>query len=908
MPDWNRYVRDNLSLPELSRQREEEIHEDLAGQFEASYREALTRGASEEEAVAHAKQHIPDWESFVSDVYRSERRNAKPNLEKWHDTAEQNSSTRKGENQNMLLTLANDLWKDLLYGLRLLLKSPGFTAVAVLSLGIGIAVITTVFSLTNAFFLRPLPFEKPEQLVHIWQTSGRTGFTTLRVSVPNYEDWRAQSTSFEDFGGYYYTSYVYNFDNSNRRIRATRLTPNLLPLLGVEPLIGRTFTPEEGSEGKDNVAILSHKFWQTQFGGSQDVQGKTILLDDRAYNIVGVMPESFVLPFNNMDMWVPLPIEPYRNQRASTGPLLVIGRLKPDKTPTGAQAELDTIMQRLEQAYPEDNTQVGANIVDLRSQLLFTYDMFKVVFPALFLAVSFVLLIACTNIGNLLLARATGRSREIALRLALGASPGRLVRQLLTESILLSLFGGAVGVLLAYWVTSFADTAIPGELYRVGSIGVDGATLLFALLVALSTALLFGLAPALQFSHPNLAATLREGDRSGSGGLRSQRLRNALVVTEVALAMVMVAGATLMAQTFLALQRVETGFNPDNILAVELALPRYKYPGKIEINLYFEDALSRIRNLPGVESAAAVYPLPLNHEQHGDSFLIEGRAPATEDRLYLNNFWVTTEYFQTMQIPILQGRAFDVQDAADSQPAVIVNREMAERYWPNESPVGKRIQTDDVWRTIVGVAANSIAFDLNEEPRVLAYYPASQISPRRKFVMVRTQGDPLTFVSSVRNEIQALDPAQPITEIRTMNKVILTWLGAWLMGIAGIGFLGAGALLLASMGIYGVIAYSIGQRTHEFGIRIALGAGNGEILRLVLRQAALLASAGILVGWVVSFALTRFLQTLLFGVEALDPLTFVGAPLLLIAVALLASYIPARRATQVDPMIALRYE
>ena len=909
MPDWKQYIRENLSLSKLSRQREEEIVEDIAWQFESAHREALSRGIPDEEAIAQAKQHIPDWESFISEVYRSERRNSKAQLENWHDTAEAKSNAKKERDNNVFMTLANDLWKDTLYGLRVLLKSPGFTAVGALSLGLGIAVITVVFSLTNAFFLRPLPFENPGQLVHIWQTDGKIGFTTLRVSVPNFEDWKAQSTIFEDFGGYYYTSYILGSETSNRRINATRLTPNLLQLVGVKPILGRTFTEEEGSAGNDAVAVLSHRFWQTHFNGSPDALGETLLLDDRNYEVIGVMPDSFVLPFNKMDMWVPLPLEPYASRRKSNGPLLVIGRLKPGKTMVNAQAELDTIMQRLEQAYPEDNAKIGANIVDLRSQLLFTYDIFKVVFPTLLLAVSFVLLIVCANIGNLLLARATGRTREISVRLALGASQGRLIRQLLTESSLLALMGGMLGVLSAYSVTRFADQNIPGELYRVGAIEVDGTALLFALGVALTTALLFGLAPALQFTRPNLSETLKEGDRSSSGVLRSHRLRDILVVAEIALAMLLVAGATLMTQTFFALQQVETGFNPENLLTIEISLPRAKYPGKSEINLYFEEALRRVRNLPGVESAAAGYPLQLNHEQMGDAISIEGYVPnSPEEKLFAYTFWVTSGYFKTMQIPILRGRPFDTQDTAESQQVVIINQRMADRYWPGQNALGKRIQIDEKWRTVTGVVANSIAYNLNEETPVLVYYPTQQASTYRKFVMVRTSGDPLSIVPSVRSEIQSVDADQPITEIRTMNKVILTWQGAWLMGIGGISFLGLGAILLASMGIYGVIAYSVSQRTHEFGIRIALGADNRDILQLILRQGLKLTAIGVVIGLAGAFAFTRFLQSLLFGVNALDPMTFLGAPLLLCLVALLASYLPARRATQVDPMVALRYE
>ena len=800
------------------------------------------------------------------------------------------------------------LWQDMRYGARRLVKSPGFAAVAILSLGVGIAVITTVFSLTNAFFLRPLPFPDAGQLVHVWQTDPKVGWDTLRVPVPNYEDWREQNTVFEDLGGYFYTSYTLTGESSSQSVKATLLTPNLFGVLGVEPTLGRLFTEEEGQPGRGDVIVLSFPFWQRQFAGSTDVLGETLTLDDKKYTVVGVMPRSFVFPFNSMDMWQPLDLSPWADRRAMNGPLLVVGRLKPGKTREHAQTEFRTIMQRLEQEYPAANARKSAQVVSLRSQMLFTYEIFLVVFPALFLAVGFTLLIVCANIGNLLLARAAARTREIATRLALGATRARLVRQLLTESVLLALLGAAAGAVAAFWVTRFMDQVMPGELYHVGAIEVDGMALLFASGVALGTALLFGLAPALQATRLNLTEALKEGTR-GAGSVRSKRLQSTLVVVQIALAMLLVAGATLMMQTFFALQAVDTGFNPDNLLTMEITMPRSKASSDTEENIYFEQVLRRIRTLPGVERASAVYPLPLNHEIMGDVFQIEGRAPAGPDeKLFANTFWANTDYFRTMQIPLLRGRAFADSDTAQSLPVVVLNRHMAERFWPGGDPIGQRIQIDETWWTVVGVVSDSVAFELNEETPDLVYRPQQQDSTRRRFVMVRTAGDPLSFVPPVRSEILAVNAQQPITEIRSMNQVITTSLGAWLMGIGGISGLGLSALLLAAMGLYGVISYSVSQRTHEIGIRIALGAQPGDILKLVVSQGMRLTLVGVGIGLLAALALTRLMQALLFGVEALDPLTFIVAPVLLAAIALLACYVPARRATRVDPMVALRYE
>jgi putative ABC transport system permease protein len=754
-----------------------------------------------------------------------------------------------------------------------------------------------------------LPFPDAGQLVHVWQTDPKVGWDTLRVPAPNYEDWREQNTVFEDLGGYFYTSYTLTGESSSQSVKATLLTPNLFGVLGVEPILGRLFTEEEGQPGRGDVVVLAYPFWQRHFAGSTDVLGEKLTLDGKPYTVVGVMPRSFVFPFNSMNLWQPLDLSPWAERRAMNGPLLVVGRLKPGKTREHAQTEFRTIMQRLEQEYPAANARKSAKVVSLRSQMLFTYEIFLVVFPALFLAVGFTLLIVCANLGNLLLARAASRTREIATRLALGATRARLVRQLLTESALLALLGGAVGAVAAHWAARGFEQGMPGELYRVGAIEVDGVALLFALAVALATALLFGLVPALQATQPNLVEALKEGVRGLLGGARSRRLQNALVVSQIALAMLLVAGATLMMQTFFALQAVDTGFNPDNLLTLEITMPRSKASSDTEENIYFEQILRRIRTLPGVERASAVYPLPLNYEMMGDVFQIEGRAPAGPDEnLFANTFWANTDYFRTMQIPLLRGRAFADSDTAQSLPVVILNRHMAERFWPGEDPIGQRIQIDETWWTVVGVVSDSVAFELNEETPDLVYRPQQQDSTRRRFVMVRTAGDPLSFVPAVRVEILAVDAQQPITKIRSMNQVITTSLGAWLMGIGGISGLGVGALLLAAMGIYGVISYSVSQRTREIGIRIALGARPADIVRLVLRQSLVLTGIGVAIGLAGAAALTQFLQALLYGVSALDPLTFLATPVLLVGVALVAAYVPARRATKVDPMVALRYE
>ena len=804
--------------------------------------------------------------------------------------------------------------QDLRYGVRLLARSRGFTVVAALTLALGIAANTVIFSLVNAFLLRPLPFAGPERLVHIWQTDRQQGFNEARVSVPNYLDWKRQTKVLEDLGGYYYQDFNLSTDDQPVRIMGGLLTPNLIQLLGARPILGRGFLPEEGQPGKDHVVLLSHSFWQRHFAGRSDVISQTMMLDGEKYTVAGVMPPDFVFPLKATQFWAPLALDPWLERREMDGPLLVVGRLQPGATIRQAQTELDTIMARLALEYPKENTNKGANVVPLRKALVFFYDIVQLMFASLFLAVGFVMLIVCANVGNLLLARASGRSREIATRLALGGSRARVVRQLLTESALLALLGGVAGAVLAYWATGLVGGTIPEDLYRVGEIRVDGKALLFALAVSLVAALVFGLAPALQTSKSDLTMALKEGARGAAGGQRGGRLRAALVITEVTLATVLLAGAALTVQSLLHMQRVDTGFDPDRLLTMEVILPESKYPSDTEENLFYEQVLQRVRALPGVTAAAQVYPLPLNFESYSLEFNIEGRAPQGPGRkLSADNFWVTTDYFRTMGIRLLRGRSLTEQDNQQAVPVALINQRMAERFWTGADPIGQALRMepgtpDERVATVVGVVANSKHFLMNEAPAALIYLPQLQHSTRRRFLAVRAAAEPLSLTASVQQALWSVDRTLPITAVRTMNQVISESLAPWSGGTAGLAALGLAALLLAAIGIYGVISYSVSQRTHELGIRIALGARRRDILTLVLRQGLLLAGIGVAVGVLAAAGLTRLIQALLYGIGALDPWTFIGLPLGLLGIALLASYLPARRATRVDPMTALRYE
>ncbi|HVS62909.1 MAG TPA: ABC transporter permease [Thermoanaerobaculia bacterium] len=803
----------------------------------------------------------------------------------------------------------DSLLQDLRYALRTLRRSPAFTVVAVLSLGLGIFAITAVFSLINAFFLRPLPFEEPERLVHVWGTDERQQIDTLRVSVPNFRDWRGVE-AFESLGGYFYTTFTLtgNDGEANTQVQATMATPSLFETLGVEPAIGRTLAGGDAEPGAERVALISDRFWERHFAREPGALGRTLLLDDRPARIVGVMPRSFVFPFNSMELWLPLDVEPYADDRGSAGPLLVVARLAEGVTVQQAQSELDTVGRQLEQAYPEDNEGRGGAIVDLRSQLLFTWDTFSIVFPALLLAIGFVLLIVCANLGNLMLARTTRRSRELAFRQTLGATRARLIRQLLTEAIAIAIAGAVVGTVLAYLIASGFETAMPGELYRVGEISVDLPALLFALAVACGCVLLFGLAPALQTTRTDLVPALAEGGRGASAGRAAGRLRNGLVLAQVALAVLLVAGASLMVRTFMQLQRVDLGFTTEQLLTLEVTLPTSKYPEDPEEIAYFNQGIDEISAVPGVRSVGSIYPLPLNHEQLGGAIEVAGYSPAEGEVPGADRFWVSPGALATLGVPIVQGRGFETSDDADAAPVALVNQTLAGRYFSDRDPVGSQIKSGDTWRTIVGVADDFRAFDLTEQASAMVFFPQDQLSTRRRFVLVRTEGEPDTLRRSVEEALASVDPAQPITNVRSMRDVVATWLAPWMMGIGGLSGLGIGALLLASMGLFGVISYTVSQRHHELGIRRAIGASGRDVVLAVMREGLLVTGSGVLVGLVGSAILTRFLESLLYGVGSLDLGTFVVTPLILVTVALLACYLPARRAARIDPMVALRHD
>jgi putative ABC transport system permease protein len=770
----------------------------------------------------------------------------------------------------------------------------------------------------NAVLLRPLPYQSPQDLVWLWGTNPQNEIAKETASYPDFNDWRQQAQSFTAMTGFTSSAVILGGtdDGEAERVRAGLAVGDLFAVLGVEPVIGRKFLAEENVAGRNRVVLLSHALWQRRFGGDPRVVGEQITIGNDPHTIIGVLPQGFQDPLpeqsQRLEMWLPLGVTEQMQQGRRSDFLNVAARLKPGVTLQQAQAEMTGIMSRLEQQYPTTNNGWSVLVQPLHETI--TGD----VRPALLVlsaAVSVLLLIACANVANLLLARATARKREIAIRFALGASRKRIVVQLLTENVVLSLLGGAVGLLFAFWGIEALMALAPRNIPRLDTIGIDRDVLWFALAVSLGTGLLFGLAPALTVSQPQLNESLKEGGRSGAEGGAARRLRSGLAVTEIALSFVLLAGAGLLIRSFMELQNVHPGFNAQQVLTVKLALPQSKYAEDQQVVNFYDQLLARLSAQPGVQIATATNSLPLDSGAAYYSFTVEGRVTApTDNQRDAETRLVHPEYFRALQIPLKRGRLLDDRDAAGAPDVVVINETMARKHFGDDDPLGKRItfgdpQAADVeWFTVVGIVGDVRAEALTAEPYAQTYGSYRQ-SPRRAMTLVlRTAGDPLALVSAVRQQVAALDAQQPLYDVRTGEQVMARAVALNRFNMLLIVVLAAIALLLAAIGVYGVISYSVAQRTREIGVRMALGASEGNVLKLVVGEGMLLAGAGIAVGLVAAFASTRIMASLLYGITATDPVTFVSLALLLAAVAFLASYIPARRATRVDPAIALRAE
>ncbi len=817
--------------------------------------------------------------------------------------------------------------QDLRYAARMLRKNPGVTAVIALILALGIGANTTIFSIVNPFFLRPLPYDDPGGLFHLFLTDPQTGSDQGRLSLPQFLDWQAQSKSFSELGVYDYSAR--NLSSIQRASGATtsagsepeqqivgRLSANLLPMLGVEPRAGRAFAAGEDAPGAAGVVLLSDEIWRQRFGGRDGVIGETLRIDGRPHTVIGIMAPRFHFPYPEVKLWTALPADLEAHGRDSHR-FLAVGRLAAGVTAEAAEAELATVEARLMEEYDPDGTRHGVAAVPLRQALLFAYQEIRLLMTLLMAAVGFVLLIVAANVANMLLARAGARSREVAIRTSLGAERRRLVRQFLTESLLLALLGGGLGVLLAFFGTRLIGGALPDALYRVGALAVDAPALAFTMVVALASAILFGLVPALRGTRVDLSGSLKEGGRGGEGGVKGRRLRGLLVVSQLSLAVVLLSGAFLMLGNASRMKSRDLGFDTGQALTLRLVLPQTKYPEAAQRAAFFDDLTRRLEALPGIDAAAAVLPLPLSFSTYGVEFEVPGREPAApEERLTAHKTYVTPHYFASLGIPLERGRAFDHRDHADSAPVVVVNETLAERYWPGDDPVGRSLRLrlageEPTEATVAGVVAG--VRDAPEWQGGLAdaqiYLPWAQHPQRGGHLVVRSAGgDPAALAPLVRAELRRADAELPVSEVWPMERVAAYLVSPLETASRVLSGFAAAAMLLAAVGIYGVVAYTTSRRRHEFGIRLALGAGRGSIVGLVLRQGATLAALGLGLGLAASFALGRVVASQMPGVAGPGALSLAAVALVLGAAALLASFLPARRAARMDPLAALRHE
>ncbi|HEX8143168.1 MAG TPA: ABC transporter permease [Pyrinomonadaceae bacterium] len=811
----------------------------------------------------------------------------------------------------------NTLWQDVRYGFRMLLKRPGFTVIAILALALGIGANTAIFSVVNGVLLRPLPYEDPDRLVRISEWSQQV--PGMSVSYLNLKDWREQNTVFTAIGATRFNSYNLTGVDEPERLQGRDISANFFDVLGVKPAMGRNFLPEEDRANANPTCILSYGLWQRRFGADPKIIGRVLTLNSESYTVIGVMPKNYRFG-SPTDVFVPMGLREageMLNQRDNHPGIYAYARLKPGVTFEQAEVEMKSIAQRLGQAYPKENAGNSVTLIPLREY--FVGD----IRPSLLIllgAVGFVLLIACANVANLLLARATSRMREIAIRTALGAGRLRIIRQLLTESVLLALLGAGVGLLLALWGIDVLRTASIDAIPTTAEIKLDTSVFIFTLAVSVLTGVICGLAPALQTSKPDLNEALKEGGRTGTAGAARHRIRNLLVVSEVALSLILLIGSGLLIKSFLRLRETETGFNPDNLLTMQLSYAAGRDEGRKVAN-FFAQVEERIKTLPGVESVAISTGVPLLGASE-TSFAIEGRPPAEPGKRPMTVIYITTpDYLRAMGIRLLRGRFFTPQDTQTSPLVAVIDEEFARLHFPNEDPIGKYIEGSKEENIphleIVGVVSHVKNYGLDTPGPVQSelYYAWNQAPDKflplmadRMSLLIRTSSDPSALTPAVRREVQAIDASQPVFNVNTMEQVLADSLASQRLSMLLLSIFASVALILAAVGIYGVLSYTVVQRTHEIGIRMALGARVQDVFKLVVGQAMTMVLIGIGLGLVGAFAITRVMASLLYGVSATDPLTFGLVSLLLAAIALIACLIPARRATKVDPMVALRYE
>ena len=813
--------------------------------------------------------------------------------------------------------------QDLKYALRVLLKNPLITAVALVTLALGIGANTAIFSVLNAVVLRPLPYADPDRLVVVWETIA--GNDRRSAAPGNFTDWRAQNKTFSDLAATFYGNFNLTGDGPPERINGATVTSNLMSTLGVSARLGRTFQFEDDEHQDQRLAILSDALWQRRFGGARDIAGKTISIDESSYIVVGVMPPGFKYPVQS-ELWVlgrdrsavsmslisQFPKNDWSHERDAHF-ISAVGRLKPGITLSQAQSDIAGIAQRLEHDFPATNAGLGSSVIPLHTQIV---GNVKTLLSILLGAVAFVLLIACTNVASLLLARASQRDRELAIRRAVGASRFRLVRQLLTESVVLSFLGGLAGLGLSVWAVSLFIKLSPGDIPRLEEASVDLRLLGFTLMVSMLTGIAFGLWPALHATGGSLNQSLKDAGSKASEGKRRRRSRNVLIVTELALAQVLLIGAGLLIVSYYRASRIDPGFNADHVLSAKIAPSAKKYPDPKSRVSFYSQVIEQLQTLPGVSSVGMVMNLPLSGASMNRGFKVEGRPePKPDENVAMDYQVVNSDYFATLEIPIVRGRGLTEQDNETAPRVIVINEAMAHAFWPNEDPVGKRMaigesSKDTSWRTIVGVVGSVRHAGLTEEPVPCAFidYRQDLESWSRMAFVMKTSTEPSSLTSTVRSSLVAIDPQQPVYAIEPLEKLIEGSVAPRKFVMSLIGSLAFVALALALVGIYSVISFSVSERTREIGIRMALGAKRRDVLRMILGQGMRVSAVGIVMGLAIALGLTRLLRTLLFEVSATDPITFGLVAMTMSLIALMACYLPARRATRVDPLVALRDE
>jgi predicted permease len=803
--------------------------------------------------------------------------------------------------------------QDVRYGLQMLLRQPGFTVMAVLIIALGIGSNVAIFSIVNAVLLRQLPFKEPERLVSL-RSTGIEGEKSP-FSIPDFIDYQQQNQTLDAMSAFTQYSVNLMMGGDAERIQGIRISGNAFQMLGATALVGRTLGPDDDLQGDNRVVVLSHGLWQRLFGGDEGIVGRTLNLNGDSYTVVGVLSPDFIFPVINAEILLPLaPDFDTRRAIRAAAFLRVLARLKPGVTREQASADLNGIARHLQQQYPVSNARAsGVEITPLQNEIIGDYQKALLV---LFGAVGFVLLIACTNLANLLLVRGAARHKEVAIRTALGATRPRLIRQFLTESLMLAILGGALGLIVVRWAISFLISLSPANLPRAREVNIDISVLLFALGLSTLAGVFFGLIPALQASNVDVNEELKGTSRSIHGGSRQSRIRNLLVISEIALSLLLLIAAGLLVKSFMQIQKVNPGFNADNTLVVRLALPKQKYSERDTITTFYDRLRPEIENLPGVQSVGAISVLPLSGLIASVDFSIVGRPALSVDEVPVGQYrMISPGYFRTMVIPLIKGRDFNEHDRSDSKPVVIINETLANRYWPNENPIGAslKVELSSEELEVVGVVGNVKHKRLDDSPTADLYVPLSQIPKRavvyltnNMFLTVRTASNPMGLSNSVRRNVQAIDRDVAASSASTMSDVLSVSVAPRRFNMLLLELFAGFSILLTALGLYSVISYGVIQRKNEIGIRMALGAQRNDVLKLILGQGLKLVLVGVALGLAGAFALTHFISSLLFGVSATDLYIFIITPLLLIFVGLLASYIPARKAMSIDPVTALR--